>query len=122
PALETDRRYPGAPAESPLEDGYASLAGLRILVVDDDPDSNEAVRTLFASCGAEVRVGASTAQALDILSRWKADVLVSDVEMPDQDGYELIKRIRQRDSHAGSLLAVALTAHAGVQDRVRLLS
>ena len=122
PALETDRRYPGVPAESPLEDGYASLAGLRILVVDDDPDSNEAVRTLFASCGAEVRVGASTAQALDILSRWKADVLVSDVEMPDEDGYALIRKVRQHDGQVAGLLAIALTAYASVDDRVRLLS
>ena len=117
-----ETRPAAAPDAAPEEHGFASLTGRRILVVDDDPDSNEAVRTLFASCGAEVRVGASTAQALEILSRWKADVLVSDVEMPEQDGYELIKRIRQRDSHAGSLLAVALTAHAGVEDRVRLLS
>jgi CheY-like chemotaxis protein len=121
-AGEAGRRHPRAPEEA-TSDTLASLDGLRVLVVDDDPDSNEVVRVLLAGQGAEVEVAASAAQALDILARWRPDVLVSDVGMPGQDGYGLIRNVRLRDDDKPQRLpAVALTAYATVDDRVRLLS
>jgi CheY-like chemotaxis protein len=101
---------------------YARLDELRILVVDDDPDSNEMLQTLFASCGAEVRVAASARQALEILDRWRPDVLVSDIGMPDVDGFELLAAIRQRPrERGGETPAIALTAFARTEDRIRVL-
>ncbi|HEY2388077.1 MAG TPA: ATP-binding protein [Candidatus Binatia bacterium] len=117
-----ERRHPVAAEEMPAG-GLASLAGLAVLVVDDEPDSNDLVQTLLASRGAEVRVAASTRQALDILNRWRPDVLVSDIGMPDEDGYALIRQVRSRPPERGGAVgAVALTAYARVEDRVRILN
>jgi signal transduction histidine kinase/ActR/RegA family two-component response regulator len=117
---DADRRHPAAPEQMP-EGEFASLDGVRILVVDDEPDSNDMMQTLLASRGAEVRVAASARQALDILNRWRPEVLVSDIGMPDEDGYSLIQQVRARASD-GDLAAVALTAYARVEDRVRILN
>jgi PAS domain S-box-containing protein len=119
-AGEVVRRHP---TQAPLGAYDApTLGGVRILVVDDEPDSNEVVRTLLADRGAEVRVAASAAQALELLGRWKPDLLVSDVGMPDEDGYSLLSKVRARDDDLAGLPAIALTAYASVDDRVRLLS
>jgi CheY-like chemotaxis protein len=117
-----DRRHPVAADEMP--DGVLPrLDGLSVLVVDDEPDSNEMVQTLLASCGAEVRVAASVRQALDILDRWRPDLLVSDIGMPGEDGYALIHEVRKRSvERGGELLAIALTAYARVEDRVKILT
>jgi len=119
-AGEAERRHPRE-LELPLP-AYPSLDRVRVLVVDDEPDSNEVVRALLASCGAEVRVAASVDQATDILGRWTPDVLVSDIGMPGEDGYGLIAKVRARTDRAARIPAVALTAYASVDDRVRLLS
>jgi CheY-like chemotaxis protein len=96
---------------------------LRVLVVDDDPDSTDVVQTLLASRGARVEVAGSAAQALDLLSRWKPDVLVSDIGMPGEDGFALMRQIEARDDHEpGQPLAIALTAYTSIEDRVRLFS
>jgi PAS domain S-box-containing protein len=121
-AGEGERRHPRA-TDEPAHDALASLDGVRVLVVDDDPDSNEVVRLLLAGQGAEVEVAASAAQALDILGRWRPDVLVSDIGMPGEDGYGLIRNVRAHDGDKPKRLpAVALTAYATIDDRVRLLS
>ena len=120
-AGEVDRRHPTAPAGTD-GDGLPRLDGLRLLVVDDEPDSNEVVKELLSSCGAEVRVAASAEQAREILGRWKPDMVVSDVGMPSEDGYAFIARLRATDGHASRLPAVALTAYASREDKIRLLS
>ncbi len=98
-----------------------TLDGLRVLVVDDDPDSNEVVRTLLASCGADVRTASSAHEAFEIVGRWLPDVVVSDLAMPDEDGYSLLARMR-----AGERLkrvpAIALTAYSSPGDREQALS
>jgi CheY-like chemotaxis protein len=117
-----DRRHPAA-AETMPSAALARLNGLAILVVDDEPDANEMVQTLLVSQGAEVRVAASTRQALDILDRWRPDVLVSDIGMPVEDGYALIQQVRRRaPGRGGDVAAVALTAYAHVEDRVKILT
>jgi len=99
-----------------------SLAGLRLLVVDDEPDAREMVKTLLERHGARVTVASSTREALEAVERRGFDVLISDIGMPGEDGYSLMRRIRDRPSrHGGDLPAVALTAYASEQDRLRSL-
>jgi CheY-like chemotaxis protein len=99
------------------------LDRIRVLLVDDEPSANEAVQTLLDSCGAEVRVAGSAAQALQMLDVWKPDVLISDIAMPEEDGYILIKKIRARSAEqSGDLPAAALTAYATTEDRVSILA
>jgi PAS domain S-box-containing protein len=100
----------------------ARLNGVRVLVVDDEPDCNEAVRVLLDHCGAEVRVAGSAGHAYEILSRWKPDVVVTDIGMPGEDGYSLLARIRSRSDDRARVAAIALTAFASSDDRARLLS
>src|SRR6185295_931798 len=98
-----------------------SLDGLRVLVVDDDPDTRELVTTLLDTSGARVRTAASVAEALALLERWPADLLVSDIGMPEQDGYALIREVRARQRGNGLLPAVALTAYAREEERAKAL-
>jgi len=99
------------------------LDRVRVLLVDDESTANEAVQMLLESCGAEVRLAGSAAQALQMLDVWKPDVLISDIAMPDEDGYVLIKKIRARSAeHGGDLPAAALTAYATTEDRVSMLA
>jgi signal transduction histidine kinase/ActR/RegA family two-component response regulator len=98
------------------------LDGLRVLVADDDPESVALVDTVLSGAGADVRTCLSAASAFDMLRRWRPDVIVSDIEMPGEDGYRLIHRIRAlapRDG--GETPAIALTAYGRPQDRLRAL-
>jgi CheY-like chemotaxis protein len=116
------RRHPVASDAAP-DGALARLDGIKVLVVDDEPDANTLVQTLLTSRGAEVRVAASARQALDILDRWQPELIVSDIGMPEEDGYALIHHVRQRPSErGGDIPAVALTAYARVEDRVRILT
>ena len=115
PALETDRGRP--------DDGDAPLAGLRVLVVDDDLDSREVLAALLALRAAEVRSAGSVKEALDTVTHWKPHVLVSDIGMPGQDGYDLIRELRSRGPQdGGQIPAIALTGYAAAQDGERALS
>jgi signal transduction histidine kinase/CheY-like chemotaxis protein len=99
------------------------LGKVRVLLVDDEPSANEAMETLLDSCGAVVRSAVSAAQALQVLDVWKPDVLISDIAMPEEDGYELIRKVRARSAEqGGDTPAVALTAYAKIEDRVRILA
>jgi signal transduction histidine kinase/ActR/RegA family two-component response regulator len=127
PALPFDlrdsaRRHPSAAgASEPLE--LADLSGVRVLVVDDEPDSNAAVQAVLVRCGADVRVAGSVQHALEIFGRWRPHVLVTDIGMPVQDGYALIAKVRARPpEQGGSVPALALTAYARTEDRVRTLA
>jgi len=102
--------------------GDAALDGLRVLVVDDDPDSNEVVRTLLASSGADVRTAGSAREALTIAEGWLPDVVVSDLAMPDEDGYSLLARMRAHGTPLRSVPAIALTAYSAPSDREQALS
>jgi signal transduction histidine kinase/CheY-like chemotaxis protein/putative methionine-R-sulfoxide reductase with GAF domain len=99
-----------------------SLEGLDVLIVDDDPDALELLRAILGAAGASVRSAASAAEALKRLEAHVPDVVVSDVEMPGEDGYTLVRRLRQRPREAGGALpVVALTAYGGLRERVRAL-
>jgi CheY-like chemotaxis protein/two-component sensor histidine kinase len=123
-AMATSPRHDGDGAPRPAVPAVpVRLDGVRILVVDDEPDTTEGVDAFLTSLGAEVRAAASTLEALAIVEGWVPDVLVSDIGMPEHDGYELIARLRARaPERGGRVPAVALTAFARVQDRVRILA
>ena len=99
------------------------LDGLRILVVDDDADSRDLVTTVLRDRGAEVKSAESAAAALLAFRAFTPDVLVSDIGMPDVDGYELLRRIRALPELAGERVkAVSLSAYATAQDRANSLA
>ncbi len=99
------------------------LEGLKILIVDDEADARQMLEQLLKSYGAEVTAAGSAADALEILNRQNLDLLISDIGMPETDGYWLIRRVRELKLGAdGKLPAIALTAYAQTQDRLRALS
>ena len=100
----------------------SSLRGIKVLVVDDDEDAREMLEAALNSYGAEVITAAGALKALDALASEKIDVLVSDINMPEVDGYELIRRVRaMKPEQGGRIPAVALTAYARAEDRMRAL-
>jgi signal transduction histidine kinase len=101
----------------------ASLAGVRVLVVEDDGDSRELIGGVLARGGAEVRTATGADEALVTLADWRADVIVTDIGMPADDGYALLRRVRALpDAQGGGVPIVALTAHGGPEDGARLLA
>jgi signal transduction histidine kinase/CheY-like chemotaxis protein len=95
-----------------------SLAGVKVLVVDDETDAQVLVRRVLESCGAIVRTAGSAAEALAAIKAETPDVLVSDIGLPGQNGYELIGQVRALEhDHGGSIPALALTAYARSEDR-----
>jgi PAS domain S-box-containing protein len=101
------------------------LDGVRVLLVDDDRDTLEMLDAVLSKCEAEVVKAASAAEALREIERRRPDVLVSDIGMPEADGYEFIKRVRAFEAERGdasSIPALALTAYAKPEDRVRALT
>jgi len=122
PAGSLRPRHPRV-ADGPSSVHLGRLDQVRVLLVDDEPNANEAVQALLDSCGAEVRVAGSAAQALQMLDVWKPDVLISDIAMPEEDGYVLIRKIRERSiDRGGNIPAAALTAYATTDDRVSILA
>jgi signal transduction histidine kinase len=97
------------------------LAGVRVLVVDDEPDARELLTVAFQRAGLVVMAVSSAAQALAAFEQFRPDVLVSDIAMPEQDGYELIERVRALGAR-GRIPAIALTAHARTEDRRRAIA
>jgi CheY-like chemotaxis protein/anti-sigma regulatory factor (Ser/Thr protein kinase) len=98
------------------------LAGIRVLVVDDDEDTRGLVAKVLETQGATVKTVSSACEALDILGGDRVDVLLSDIEMPGTDGYQLLKELRLRPpQQGGSVPAAALTAYARTEDRLRAL-
>ncbi|HLO47791.1 MAG TPA: ATP-binding protein, partial [Kamptonema sp.] len=94
------------------------LAGVRILVVDDDADTCELIATVLGQCGAIVKTAASAKLALESMELITPDVLVSDIGMPDQNGYDLIRKVRELEAQRGGYIpAIALTAYARAEDR-----
>jgi len=120
--LGDDRAHPTARQPVPAYHG-PSLRGLRVLVVDDDPDALDLIATILRRAEAEPMLCSSPPEALAAVQSWKPHVLVSDIEMPGEDGYSLIRKIRElAGSQGGQIPAVALTAYGRPEDRVRSLS
>jgi signal transduction histidine kinase/ActR/RegA family two-component response regulator len=98
------------------------LQGVHVLLVDDEPDARELVQKLLERCNAVVRTASSARLALNMLAEQKADVLVSDIGMPEIDGYDFIRQVRAKSAaDGGHIPAIALTAFARSEDRMRAM-
>jgi signal transduction histidine kinase/CheY-like chemotaxis protein len=115
-------RVPATRTPSPADPIPSATAGLKVLVVDDEPDARELVAYVLESSGMEVRTAGSSAEAMKVLEDYTPHVLLSDVGMPEEDGYSLIRNIRtMADESKKRVPAIALTAFARSEDRTRAL-
>jgi CheY-like chemotaxis protein/anti-sigma regulatory factor (Ser/Thr protein kinase) len=111
-----------APARADGPATPSPLQGLTVLVVDDHEDVRELMCAVLGRCGAKVVAVDSTAAALEALDRSRPDVILSDLEMPGEDGYSLIRKVRERSpERGGTIPAAALTAYARTEDRLHSL-
>jgi len=116
------RVHPGARDLLPPDDLTDRLDGLRILVVDDEPDTRDLLKQGLEYCGATVHLAGSAAEALAALDQEVPDILISDIGMPGVDGYDLIRKIRNLQAEKGRrVAAIALTAYTRVEDRLHAL-
>lgn len=100
----------------------ATLNGLRVLVVEDDPDARELVSTILADAGAVVESASSAAEGFEAVRTFQPQLLLSDIGMPGEDGYSLIRRVRRLDAaEGGAVPSIALSAFTSAQDRSRAL-
>jgi signal transduction histidine kinase/CheY-like chemotaxis protein len=107
-----------APRAEGDESRSGTLSGVRVLVVDDEHDTREILSVMLTRYGAEIRTAGSAAEAMKVFSQWLPDVLVSDIGMPEEDGYALIQKIRALPlENGGDVPAIALTAFASAQDK-----
>ena len=94
-----------------------------MLVVDDDTDARQMISAVLTRSGAEVKACGSAGEALTALPQWRPDVLMSDIGMPFEDGYDLIHKVRAlTEEHGGRVPAAALTAYAREEDRKRAIA
>ena len=121
--LQTDELDGDLAPSSPMDHSCLSaLDGLRVLVVDDDAPTCEAIAAVLEQYGAQVTAVTSASLALAAIATWKPDILISDIGMPNQDGYSLIARVRALEPEQGGRIpAIALTAFARDEDRTRSL-
>jgi signal transduction histidine kinase/CheY-like chemotaxis protein len=120
PSLARHPTVAGVPtvADAPRLDGIA------VLVVDDDPDACSALRELFRSLGAEVRIAGSAKAALAELETFHPEAVISDIGMPGEDGYFLAREIRNREQASGNgrrISLIALTAYGRLEDKLKIL-
>ena len=116
--VERDKDTHAAVEHSLAFDCPPDLAGVKILAVDDEPDARALLSAMFKQCGAEIETCGSAAEAIERLETYTPDVIVSDIGMPGEDGYTLIKKLREAGNKTP---AVALTAFARAEDRFRAL-
>ena len=90
-----------------------------MLAVDDEPDWRELLGHILGAAGADARIAASAAEAIQIFEGWRPDVVLTDIAMPITDGYGLLSSIRGRGGAGRAVPAIAMTAHAGTQERTR---
>ena len=121
---------PAVPSEAPAASdplhpaaGGGDLAGVRVLFVDDQAEARELARVILSRAGAQTIITSSAAEAIDAIDRKEVDIVVSDIAMPEVDGYALIAEIRRRDAMAGRRTpAIAATAYRSNEDRQRVLA
>lgn len=101
---------------------FSNIEGLRILVVDDDVDTLELITFILEEYQMQVTTAASASEALDSLTRSLPHIMISDIAMPGEDGYSLIRKVRNLEAESGGHIpAIALTAFAREEDRILAL-
>jgi len=122
-AVSSDERNDKAAGERLTPENPPSLAGVRALIVEDEVDARELLTAMLMQGGVEVRIAVSATDALAACDEWRPDILISDIGMPGEDGYTLMKKLRARESERGGHIpAIALTAYGRREDRLRALS
>ncbi|HYP50920.1 MAG TPA: ATP-binding protein, partial [Pyrinomonadaceae bacterium] len=103
-------------------DNQVKVKGLRILIVDDEIDTLDLLVAVLGQKGVEVKAETRVKDALETIKEWQPDIIVSDIAMPEEDGYSLIKKLRDLPpEQGGAIPAIALTAYVGVKERTRVL-
>jgi PAS domain S-box-containing protein len=121
-AGQEERVHPAARDTLPAYECPDRLDGVRVLAVDDEPDTRELLKAGLGQCGAEVTAVGSAAEALEAIAAAVPDLLISDIGMPEKDGYDLIRRVRELPAgNGGKVPAIALTAYARAEDRMQAL-
>jgi PAS domain S-box-containing protein len=122
PESERDRRHPAVGSVPLLIDTCVEIEGLKVLVVDDEADARGLIKRVLEDCKAVVTIAASADEAIRLVEAGSPDVMISDIGMPGEDGYSLIKRIRGLGAErGGDVPAIALTAYARAEDRMRAM-
>jgi PAS domain S-box-containing protein len=122
PATDTASQHRAAtPAAQISVAPTTRLQGVKVLVVDDEPDARSLIERLLHECDATVTTAASANEALEVLAREQPDILISDIGMPKEDGYSLMRRVRKLEGETGRLPAIALTAYARAEDRLKAI-
>jgi PAS domain S-box-containing protein len=116
------REQPRADRHLPSVDSVPRLDGVRVLAVEDEPDSLQVLQTMLEDAGATVTAATSAAVALEAIRADRPDVIIADIGMPGMDGLELIRAVRQMEPPLRSTPAAALTAYARSQDRITSLA
>ncbi len=117
-----DREHPTTPKASTLDLSQLSLKDVKVLVVDDEPDARALISRVLTQCQADVVAAASASEGLHELRRFRPDVVVSDIGMPEMDGYQFIREVRKLPpEQGGKTPAIALTAFARSQDRTKAM-
>jgi signal transduction histidine kinase/ActR/RegA family two-component response regulator len=114
---------PAAADAARLTSENSKIKGLRVLLLDDEADTLDLLGVFLSQNGAEVKAETSARGALEIIKHWQPDVIVSDIAMPEEDGYSFIKKLRALPPDAGGQIPViALTAYVGIKERTQVLS
>jgi PAS domain S-box-containing protein len=122
PESHTRREHPRSPTLIGGLGDHPSLAGIKVLAVDDEPDARNLIRRVLEDCGAKVILAASAQEALALVMSERPDMIVSDIGMPGEDGFEFIRKVRTLGPQDGGRTpAAALTAFARAEDRTRAL-
>ena len=122
PEPPPSRDNPRRVEETTVDMDHPSLDGITVLVIDDEPDARDLLQRILEECGARVLLAGSVAEGIEVVRRERPDMLVSDIGMPGEDGYELIRKVRAlKPDEGGRTPAAALTAFARAEDRTRAL-
>lgn len=119
---QNEPRDPGLFTEGETGEALADLTGVSVLVVEDNDDSRNMLEAMLQRSGAKVRAADSVPMAMRMLVSGRPDIVISDIEMPGEDGYSLIRKMRLSERASEHVPAIALTAYARTADRVRALA
>ena len=119
---DPERHHPGGATRADVCAENPDLTGVRVLAIDDEPDARELIKRILGVCGATVDTAGCGADALATLKKTRPNVLITDIGMPDEDGYAVIRKVRQlAPDEGGEIPAIALTAFARSEDRRRAM-